>query len=94
MLASGEDAQAGFDVLPATLVVERTTDGLADERAATSSPDALVELLYEVVIETYVQSHGHMLTHRLFTHGRHLLRAAQQLLGPGEPQALGHAASE
>jgi hypothetical protein len=56
-------ADTGFDVFPAALVVERTADGLADECAATPPPDALVELLDEVVIKAYVQSHGHTLAH-------------------------------
>ncbi len=60
-------ADTGFDVLPAALIVERTTDGLADERAATASPNTLVELLDEVVIEPYVQSHGHRLAHKTFS---------------------------
>jgi hypothetical protein len=59
-----ERANTGFDVFPAALVVERAADGLADECAATSPPDAPVELLDDVVIEAYVQSHGHRLAHR------------------------------
>jgi hypothetical protein len=50
VLTAGKDAQTSFDVLPATLIVERATDGIADECAATPPSDALVELLYEVII--------------------------------------------
>lgn len=64
MLCSGKGAQTGFYVLPATLVVERPADGLTDEGAATPPTDAPVKLLYEVVVEAYVQSHGRTLAHK------------------------------
>jgi len=58
-----ERADTGFDVLPAPLVVERATEGLGDEGAATTPSDALIELRDEIVIQAYVQTHGHNLAH-------------------------------
>jgi hypothetical protein len=63
VLASGEGPEAGFDVFPAALVLERAAHGLGDERAALPPPDAPVEACHDVVVEAYVQSHGHKLAH-------------------------------
>ncbi len=65
----GERSEAGLDVFPAPLVVECAAQRFTDERAATSPADVSVELLDEVVIEAYVQSHGHKLAHNA-THMR------------------------
>jgi len=45
VLLIGEGAQASFDVFASSRIVERAAQGLADERAATASPDATVKLL-------------------------------------------------
>jgi hypothetical protein len=59
----GEDPQTRFDVFAAPCIVERSAQGLADECAATAPAHVLVELFDEIVIEAYVQSHGHSITH-------------------------------
>jgi hypothetical protein len=61
----GDDPQPSFDVFPAPRIVECPAQGFGDECAATAPTDALVELLDDVVIETYVQTHGHRLTHSI-----------------------------
>ena len=63
VLVVGERAEAGFDVLPATLVLECASHGLTDEHAPTAPADTPVELLDQIVIQAYVQSHGHKLAH-------------------------------
>ena len=65
VLTTRESAEPCFDVLPAALILERSADRLADEHAPTSSADPLVELPHELVIQAYVQSHGHTLAHTL-----------------------------
>jgi hypothetical protein len=49
-----------FDVAPAALVVERAAHGRGDEHTALTAPDARVEIADELVIEAYVQTHGHI----------------------------------
>jgi len=72
--AVGKRPEAGLDVFPSPLVVERAAQGLADEHAATPPADTLVELLDEAVIDAYVQSHGHKLAHNLDPLGGLLMR--------------------
>jgi len=60
---TGEDPETRFDVFAAPCVVERAAQGVGDESAATASAHALVELFDELVIEAYVQSHGHNVAH-------------------------------
>ena len=63
MFLIGESAKSSFDVLAAARIVECSTQRVRDEGAATPTADTLVELRDEVVLKTYVQSHGHTLTH-------------------------------
>ncbi|HLB20608.1 MAG TPA: hypothetical protein VK605_00745, partial [Solirubrobacteraceae bacterium] len=63
VLASGERTQARFDVVPATFVLERTAYRLADESTAASPANATIELCHELILEAYVQTHGHKVTH-------------------------------
>jgi cytidylate kinase len=63
VLSSREAPEAGFDVLPALLVLKGLANGLGDEHAAAPSPDAPVESLHEIAVESYVQTHGHNLAH-------------------------------
>jgi hypothetical protein len=53
-----------LDVLPTALVVERTTERLGDVCAAPATADPAIELLDELVVEAYVQTHGHNLAHK------------------------------
>jgi len=66
VLLVGEGTEPSLDVFASSPVVESSAQGVRDERAAASSPHAPVKLLHEVIIETYVQSHGHSLAHRPF----------------------------
>jgi hypothetical protein len=50
MFALCKCAQAGFDVLPTALVIERSTQSLSDEGAAAPPSDTVVKLLNEVVL--------------------------------------------
>ncbi len=65
VLAVRKRPEARFDVLPALVVLERATNGLGDEGAAPSPSHASVEPLHEIVVQCYVQTHGHTLTHCL-----------------------------
>ncbi len=61
-----EGSQASLDVFPAALVLERATDGVGDERTAMPRSDALIELPDQIIIQTYVYTHGHTIAHRPF----------------------------
>src|ERR1019366_2112988 len=63
VLGVGQRADSGFDVVPATLVVERSPNRRRDERAALTPTNPAVESMHEFVVETYVQTHGHKLAH-------------------------------
>src|SRR6202035_4978913 len=63
VLARREGTETGFDVLPAALVIECAAKRLADEHAAPALAHAPIELLHQVVVKAYVQSHGHTLAH-------------------------------
>lgn len=54
VLTSREGAQAGFDVLPATLVIERSADSLRDERTTVPPSNTLVKALHQLVVKAYV----------------------------------------
>lgn len=63
LVLSGKAADPGFDVFPALLVLEGLAHGLRDEHAATPPPDAPVEPLHEIAVQSNVQTHGHNLAH-------------------------------
>ena len=63
MLGVGERAYGVFDVLPATLVVEGAPNRRSDERAALTPTHPAVESTHELVVQAYVQTHGHTLAH-------------------------------
>jgi hypothetical protein len=95
MLAVREGSKPGFYVFPASLVLERAADCLADEHAALPLTDALVELFHESLVEAYVQSHGHSLTHRVLRDpealpGCHRLGAFKHLTCSGELEPRGY----
>jgi CMP/dCMP kinase len=80
LVLSGKAADPGFDVLPALLVLEGLAHGLRDEHTTTSPPDAPVESLHKVVVQSNVQTHGHNLAHsRLSTLKRSKLAAMSDL---------------
>jgi hypothetical protein len=56
-------ADRRLDVIPTLLVVERAPDDLGDERTAAPGAYAPVELRDEIVVESYVHSHGRNLAH-------------------------------
>jgi len=58
-----DDPQGGLDVPPAPLVLQSASEGLGDEGAALPPPDPAIELRHQIISETYVQPHGHTLTH-------------------------------
>ncbi len=63
MLGIGERTYCTFDVLPTTLIVERASNRCRDERAPLTLTDPAVESLDDFVIQAYVQTHGHTLSH-------------------------------
>ncbi len=63
MLGIGERAHCTFDVLPTTLIVERSSNRRSDERAPLTLTDPAVKSLDDLVIQAYVQTHGHTLAH-------------------------------
>ncbi len=65
VLLIGEGAQPSLDVFASPHIVERLAQGVRDEDAALPSSHAPVELLHERVVQAYVQSHGHTLTHKI-----------------------------
>lgn len=58
-----ERPEGGDHVIPATLVLQRQPNGLGDKATATARADPAIELGYELVLKTYVQSHAHKLSH-------------------------------
>ena len=60
MPAVGQGAQRPLYVLPAALVLEGAPHRLRNECTPLTPADSPVELGYEVVVETYVPTHGHM----------------------------------
>lgn len=69
MTGVGELPQCRLDVIPATLVVEPSTEQLGDEGAPSPGPDPPVELGHEVVVERNVQSHVLNIAHGLLESG-------------------------
>ena len=63
MLGIGERAHGTFDLLPPTLVVEGASNRCRDERAPLTLTDSGVESIDDLVIQAYVQTHGHTLAH-------------------------------
>ncbi len=63
MLSLRKRPKARFDVVPATLIVECLANRRRDESAASPAPYATVELTHQIVIQRYVQTHGHSLAH-------------------------------
>jgi hypothetical protein len=64
MLGVGERSHGILDVLPAPLVVKRAPNRRGDERAALTPTHPAVESSHELVVQTYVQTHGHTLAHK------------------------------
>ncbi len=52
-------ADRAFDVLPATLIIERALDRCRDERGELTSTDPNVESTHDLIVQAYVQTHGH-----------------------------------
>jgi hypothetical protein len=69
MLGVGECAHGSFDVLPATLIVERAPNRGSDEHAALTPAHPAVESTNYLVVQTYVQTHGHSIAHTHQGHG-------------------------
>jgi hypothetical protein len=63
MLGPGQRADSAFDVFPTTLVIEGAPHRRLDERAALPLTDPTVERTHDVVVQAYVQTHGHTLAH-------------------------------
>jgi hypothetical protein len=63
VLSSRERTQARLNVVPPALVFERTADCLTDEGAPPTSTHAPIQLLHELVVQAYVQTHGHSIAH-------------------------------
>lgn len=70
VLAPGERSEARFDVIPAALVVERPANRRRDECASSPAPNTTVELTHQIVVQRYVQTHGHSLAHGSVRHRR------------------------
>jgi hypothetical protein len=56
-------AERSLHELPAMLILERASDGGRNECAAPPSPHAAVQLGHERIIQAYVHTHAHSLTH-------------------------------
>jgi hypothetical protein len=56
-------AERRLDQFPAVIVVERPLHRGCDVSAATTSPDAPIQLVDETLFEGNVQTHGHNVTH-------------------------------
>ncbi len=63
MAAIGDGPERRLDQLPAARVIERVLNRAADEGAAATASDAAIELSDEILLERYVQTHGHRLAH-------------------------------
>lgn len=51
------------DVIPPTLIVQRSADRLRNERASLAPADPAVKLRDESIVKTNVYTHTHRLTH-------------------------------
>jgi hypothetical protein len=58
-------AERRQDAFPAAGVIQRAVERRGNEGASPPPPHPSVELGHEGVIEAYVQTHGHTLTHAL-----------------------------
>jgi hypothetical protein len=56
-------AERRLEQLPAVIIVQRTLDCTGDVRAAAARAYPPVKFPRDVVAESYVQTHGHMLAH-------------------------------
>lgn len=65
VLAVGKASDGAFDVVPAPLVIEGRAYGRGDEGASATTADPAVEVAHEIVIQAYVQTHDHTLTHKV-----------------------------
>jgi hypothetical protein len=63
MARVGDRAERSLQRFGPFLLVEGLPDGAFDEAAAIAGTDALVELSHELIIDAYVQSHGHRIAH-------------------------------
>ena len=59
----GQTAERGFDVVPATFILEPTLDQLRDEGAPSPCAGTPVQLGYQSVIQRYMYAHGPKLAH-------------------------------
>src|SRR2546430_11225149 len=57
-------AERCFDLVPASALLECTSERLPDERTPATSPDTSVEVCDDRVVEADVQTHGHSIAHR------------------------------
>jgi hypothetical protein len=56
-------AERCLNVIPASLVVESTSDQLGDKAASTPWPYSTIQLSHELMIERYVQTHVLKIAH-------------------------------
>lgn len=90
-------AERRLEQLPAVIVVQRTLDRARDVRAPATSTHPSIKVPDDVVAKSYVQTHGHTLTHSLDVGLRDrsellLEHVARQVPVRGEELAVGDAA--
>jgi len=54
----GQATKSGFDVVPTPFVLEAASNEFGDERAASAWARPPIELVHEIGIQRYVQTHG------------------------------------
>ena len=54
----GQATKSGFDVVPAPFVLEAPSNEFGDERAAPAWARPPIDLVHEIGIQRYVQTHG------------------------------------
>ena len=65
----GNRAQRRLDLVPTSLVLQRSPDRLCDERASPSRAGPAVELGYQMVVQRYVHAHASTVAHKSTVYG-------------------------
>lgn len=65
MLRAPERAECGFDLIPPLLVLEGLPNRCCDEGASLPAANPCIESVDQLILQTYVHTHGHNLAHRL-----------------------------
>lgn len=66
--------ERGLDLAPPAAFLERLPDKRADKCAALAFADRAVEFLHKLILEVYVQTHVHSMTHKAVSDDSRRLR--------------------